>query len=43
MSKHELREWRLDSHRGFISTDMLWSVGYTLVIISGLLAIVYTH
>lgn len=43
MSKKELQEWRLERHRGFISTDSLWLIGYTAIIVTGLLALVYTH
>lgn len=43
MSEHDLQEWRLARQRGFVSNETLWTIGYTLVIISGLLAIVYTH
>ena len=41
--EHDLNEWRSESHRGFITNDMLYTVGYTTIIIIGLLALVWTH
>ena len=40
---HDLQEWRSERHTGFISNDMLVTLAYTSLIITGLLAIVWTH
>ena len=40
---HDLQEWRSERHRGFVSNDILITLAYTSIIITGLLALVWTH
>ena len=40
---HDMQEWRSERRRGLVSNDMLSTLAYVSILITGLLAIVYTH